>query len=316
MTHAAISTPTHVERHGLDWDSVWAKHKDRHCIWIVTSASEPVHSHIFDEVALALQKSFEFLGGTAPLVRSRSDLGGRLPIIFGANIIAEARQALVPSGSIVVNLEQITEGTDWVPRHYIQLLRRYPVFEFSIRNLDAARRLHRIADIHLLQIGYEPVLTRIPRAEHHDIDVLFAGALNERRLAVLNRLRARGLRVGSMARTYGPERDQVLARAKIVLNIHYHDIVGFEIVRMSYLLANRKCIVSEGTPDDIEAAPYAGAIRFVTIDGFEQACMDLLADHEERERLARAGYEAIRRRPQHQFLREALLSLDAASDRR
>ena len=36
-----------------------------------------------------------------------------------------------------------------------------------------------------------------------------------------------------------------IARSKIVLNLHQYDAQVFEIVRVSYLLANRRAVVSE-----------------------------------------------------------------------
>ena len=48
---------------------------------------------------------------------------------------------------------------------------------------------------------------------------------------------------------YGGKRDALIARAKVVLNIHYYAAQVFEIVRVSYLLANSKAVVTEIGPD-------------------------------------------------------------------
>ena len=62
---------------------------------------------------------------------------------------------------------------------------------------------------------------------------------------MLNALRGGGFRVEWLLNLYGADRDALLARSKIVINMHQHDAQVFEIVRVSYLLANRRTVVSE-----------------------------------------------------------------------
>ncbi len=49
-------------------------------------------------------------------------------------------------------------------------------------------------------------------------------------------------------RTHGRARDELISRAKVVLNVHFYPTAIFEIVRVSYLLANRKAVVGECGP--------------------------------------------------------------------
>jgi hypothetical protein len=72
-------------------------------------------------------------------------------------------------------------------------------------------------------------------------------------------MRGRGLRVESAFGCYGEERDALIARARIVLNVHYYESKVFEVVRVSYLLANRKCVLSESGSDIDLEAPSPGA---------------------------------------------------------
>ena len=91
--------------------------------------------------------------------------------------------------------------------------------------------------------------SRASRPSPEDIDVLFVGSVNERRLIVLKQLAAQGINVDARFNLYGAERDAFVARARIILNVHFYDARLFEIVRVSYLLANRKCVVSETGSD-------------------------------------------------------------------
>ena len=102
--------------------------------------------------------------------------------------------------------------------------------------------------------------------------------MNERRAAVLNKLRARGLNVVDLFDVYGVDRDAAIARAKVVANIHFYETATFEAVRVSHLLANGVCVVSEGRADDPDAADLADGLTFCLLDAFTETCVALVAD--------------------------------------
>jgi hypothetical protein len=111
---------------------------------------------------------------------------------------------------------------------------------------------------------------------------------------------------------YGEERDALIARAKIVLNLHYFDAQVFEIVRVSYLLANRKCVVSETGRDTALEGPLREGIAFAPYDSLAQTCVRLLQDEAARRRLAEAGFNCFRACPQVPMLERALAALPDA----
>jgi hypothetical protein len=98
--------------------------------------------------------------------------------------------------------------------------------------------------------------------EEEDLDVLFYGALNERRRRVLEDCLARGLRVEHLFGVYGAARDRFIARAKLVLNVHFYPTQIFEAIRVSYLLSNRKVVLSEWNDQPESSGP-------ATRDAFE-----------------------------------------------
>src|SRR4029450_4294855 len=100
----------------------------------------------------------------------------------------------------------------------------------SERNVEALSH-ETSKPVRLLRLGYHPALARIEPAEKQDIDLLFHGSLNARRRQVLGRLAAEGMAVKSVFGVYGPERDALIARSRIVLNMHYYTTQIFEIVR-------------------------------------------------------------------------------------
>ncbi|WP_298957696.1 glycosyltransferase family 2 protein [uncultured Methylobacterium sp.] len=281
----------------------WTACRDRYCLWVV-SPEGYVHHQAFAEVAAALSEAFAELGGSAPVVRHPSEWADRVPIVFGAHLLAQVGVPLLPGGSIVVNLEQISDESTLLTPGYRALLRGRPVLDFSERNRNALAHIG-IRHTGLLGIGYSPCLTRIRPAPEagKDIDVLFYGSINERRAQVISGLRERGLSVTSVFGVYGPERDGLIARAKVVLNLHYYRASIFEAVRVSYLLANGACVVSEGDPADPDAARFVGGLELVPYDRLVETCAELVADPERREALARTGFARITANPQAELLR-------------
>src|SRR5262249_55443542 len=151
-----------------------------------------------------------------------------------------------------------------------------------VKNLDNWRtRNCRYNPVHV-PIGYVTELSRIPVAQPQDIDVLFYGSLNERRNSILNRLSDAGLKVQVAFGVYGRQRDDLIARSKLVLNIHYYESKIFEIVRVSYLLANSKAVVTECAPGTSLDQGIKSAAICVPSDSLVSACCALIANESER----------------------------------
>lgn len=273
-------------------------------IWIVSPPGFP-HSRCFEEVALALQEAFAVLGHLAPVVTDPAQIRG-WAVVLGAHLLPRLPLPL-PSRLILYNLEQITDGSEGVIPEYLQLLRRYPVWDYSARNIERLKTL-RIADAALCGIGYMPGLSRIPPAGE-SIDVAFIGSLNQRRIPILEELSSHGKIVEAPFNVYGAQRDKVIAAAKIVLNYHHFEAQIFEIVRVSYLLANRKCVVSETGLDEALEAPFRDGVAFASYDKLVETCLRLLDDPAERGRLAERGFELFRAQSQVPLLERALAQL-------
>ena len=107
------------------------------------------------------------------------------------------------------------------------------------------------------------------------------------------------------------ERDAFLARSKIMLNVHYYESRLFEIVRVSYLLANRKCVVSETGADRAIEQQFEPGIAFAPYEKLAETCIGLLKDAAARGATAEAGLARIKSMPQTEYLRQALSTLQA-----
>lgn len=274
----------------------------RFCIWIVTPPGY-AHSGAFAEVALGLQGGLRELGIDAPIVTARERVDGRA-IVLGANLLPAMAGVRPPGKSILFNLEQITPGSEWLTDGYLRLLRRHRVWDYSRYNIEQLAQLGIRNTVHC-PIGFSERLCRIGPAPEKDIDVLFYGSVNERRLRVLEALVKTGLRVESLFGVYGAARDAVIARSRIVLNIHYYPAKIFEIVRISYLLANRVCVVSEDSPPDSALEAVQHGIVQAPCERLAATCQALIEGGGWQD-TARRGYEVFAGSRQADHLRAAL----------
>ena len=161
--------------------------------------------------------------------------------------------------------------------------------------LLAAPALHSNCEPRLAPIAYAPVLTRIPNREE-DIDVLFYGMPSEARLAVFGEICSAGLRAVFACGLYGPPRDDLISRAKIVLNLNLYAGKIFEIVRVSYLLANAKAVVANDY-QGIDVEPeLRDAVAIAPLERIVDTCVGLVSDNAARMALGRRGFEAMKRR--------------------
>lgn len=262
-----------------------------------------VHSAAFREVAETLVHALRRLGHDATLTGDPA-VPGRRPIVLGSNLLPRYPLPL-PKDAILYNLEQIDPGSTWLRPELRALFRAHEVWDYSARNAARYAELG-LAAPRVVPIGWVPELTRIPRAPREDVDVLFYGSVNERRLAILRALQARGLAVEAHYGLYGERRDRLVARAKVILNVHFFEAKVFEIVRVSYLLANGRCVLSERGADADEERAFEPGVAFAPYEGLVERCVELVRNQAERARLAAAGLELMMGRPAQRFLQEAL----------
>ena len=282
----------------------------RFAVAIVAPPGYPYH-HGFREVAETVHHGLAALGHDSVL-SARADHADRLPIVFGTNTWGDHSIPLA-ANAILYNLEQIYPGSPWLDERLLSLYRQHPVWDYSRANIAALAPMgvDRVAHV---PIGYMPQLTRIAPAAEEDIDILFYGALVDRRLRILRELRALGLRVEALFGVYGEARDRAIARAKIILNLHLHEAQVFEIVRVSYLLANRRFVISEPGTEREDEDGYAGGLVFADYGSLVGTCLDFLNRPAERAGIAQAGFRIMAGRPETECLRAAIIDNQPDSD--
>lgn len=261
-----------------------------------------LHSAAFQETAESIHHGLRALGHDS-ILTGETHIPGRRHVLLGANLLPHVKPALA-ADAILYNLEQVEEGSEWMSPAMLQLFRQHTTWDYSTRNIAQLRSAGVPGVIHV-PIGYVPQLTRIV-AEPETIDVLFIGSMNARRYHVLQQLKAAGIDVQAHFGLYGAARDALIGRARILLNLHFHEAKVFEIVRVSYLLANRRFVVSETGHATEDETPFANAVAFAAYEDLVETCRHYLARPDERTRIAAAGFDVMRARPMEVFLREAL----------
>lgn len=266
------------------------------------------HAPIFEDVIDSIRSSFCRLGVAHRSSRNYMDFNV-YNLLVGEVISLEAR-AFPPQmfrNSTIFQLESLTKGgfLEQYP-NYLNLLRQFPViWDYSQANIRFLREQGINTAVHV-PVGYDPILERIPQLPRQDVDVLFYGSANPRRGAILDALRQAGFVVEYHFGLYSGKRDSLVSRSKIVLNIHQFDGQVVEEVRLSYLLANGRFVISEAGDHD----PYDGGVVFTPYDKLVESCTRYLRPYDKAEcdKIAAHGQAVIRQKPFWLGVRTALLA--------
>jgi glycosyltransferase involved in cell wall biosynthesis len=209
--------------------------------------------------------------------------------------------------------------------HLFLLGTEQPESEWFDSNLVAAPHARAMLDIHLagvaayrarglrcfhLPLGYHSLLEQSngPGRSERNLDVCVLAAMTDRReefiaanadfFAARNchlRLVPIGFAKTEETRSYltVPQRNALLQRTKILLNVHYSDLRYFEWHRALIALANRCCLVTETCEG---FAPLVPGKHFVMAKQEDlTACCEYYLRHPyEREAIAEAGYNFLR----------------------
>jgi hypothetical protein len=261
----------------------------------------------YREVIETLQWGLASLGHPTT-VATNAFSAGSVNIVLGFQMLPEADLDRAPPDTIVYNFEQLAGiAPDALKSAYRAAARRLRVWDYSEHNLATWATLDPARKVVHVPVGWAPILARIPRDVAQDIDVLFYGVPGQRRLAVYSQLCQTGASCVFACGLYAASRDSLIARAKLVLNVDLNDTRRvFEIVRVSYLLANAKAVVAALHAHTLVEADLRDAVAFSAPDRLPATCLELLANEPLRRELEARGEQAIRARDIRAILGRAL----------
>jgi SAM-dependent methyltransferase len=150
---------------------------------------------------------------------------------------------------VFVNLEQLGDGGKPVSAAYLDLIATSAVVDYEASNLAAYAASG--IKVPIVSFAEAPYLAQPAglALEKRPIDILFFGAVNERRRRLIAQIEAAGRTVAApRGLIFGPERDGLIAQAKVVFNCHYYETARFEQARVFHCLSMGTPVVSERAP--------------------------------------------------------------------
>ena len=227
-------------------------------------------------------------------------------IVLGAHLLNDNLIEDIPENTIIFNTEQIESITENWKKKILNLARKNIIFwDYSQYNLDYLSKTINIKG-KLFQIGYQKELNRINHNIDKNIDVLFYGSINTRREHIINKLKDRKINVKTLFGVYGKERDNLIAKSKLILNMHMYDSKIFEIVRVFYLLSNSIPVLTEVGSDTKFNNDFLDLICKSTYENIEKNIIYLLENDKKRIELGENGLNAIKKFPQIKFTEQIL----------
>lgn len=248
------------------------------------------------------------------LLTDELNLSDRQYIILGANNLLYLDSVELPSNSIIYNFEQIYADSPWLKAGYIDYLLQYPIWDYSLTNIAQLKQWG-INNVQYVPVGYVSQIRRIKLVENKDIDVLFYGSINDRRQKIIDTLEREGIKVEVLFGVYGEERDDYIARSKIVLNMHFYEAQVFEIVRISFLLANEVFVISEKGGNAQEEEYFADGLVFSDYDNLVKTCISYLTKGEKRKKIAKKGFDLMRNRLTSEYLKAVIPSIKSVNNK-
>jgi len=227
-------------------------------------------------------------------------------VIFGAQVLSTEFLKRLPPDTIIYHLEQLRDIDINKLRESVRYCaEHFKIWEYSHYNLDCWKRLG-VDRVQHVPVGYAPVLTRIPKAPEEDIGILIYGHSGSKRGNAFHLLSLADLTVVFVSGMYGEARDGLISRSKIILNINNDHGEIFEIVRVSYLLANKKAVVSIRDPRTAIEDDIVSGVKLTEMENVVDDCTRLIADENARSILATAGFDCFSKRDIRDILKSVL----------
>jgi hypothetical protein len=228
-------------------------------------------------------------------------------VVFGAQMLPEDVVRNLPPQTIVYNFEQICGVANENVRPSLRAAATHlMIWDYSEANIEKWKLLG-ASRFAFVPVGYAPILKRIPSPKEQDIDVLIYGRPGDDRLNAFNHVASSGLTVVFVCGMYGKSRDGLIGRSKLILNQTYHQHSKiFEIVRVSYLLANQKAVIAVIDGDTHIEQDIRACVKISSPQDLVSDCLRLVNDPGARKRLERDGWESFSRRDVRNSLKNAL----------
>lgn len=267
----------------------------KYCVKIIEPTNF-LHSQVFAEVKELIIYGLKHLKYDV-LSLDSYNLDNVRYIILGANLlkfISKDKRPILKRDTIIINLERFGHE-EIFDQDYLDILKNFEIWDFSKTNIERLNSKYHLNIKKFLPLGYAESLKKIyNKKDEEDIDVLFIGSLSDRRSQILKEISQLNINIKHLFGSYGHERDKIIQRSKLLLNIHYHEIGSLEHVRIFYYLINSKPVLSEKSDDEEENLTYKNAICLEEYKNLSWKALELLNNSNDLERYSRNGFKFIR----------------------
>jgi hypothetical protein len=271
---------------------------------VVVRSGESIHHDAYANAAVQLCAGLRLLGYPARIDQNTL-VWDATNIIVGTHHLEAGLADRLPPNTIIYNVEMVVPGSPYI-REMIPFVRRFETWDYSEANIENWRRIGVSDRVRLLKPGYLPNNTRIDPATPTDIDALFYGTVNWRRDSIFADIARFGVRVHVASGIYGAERLALIARSKLVLNVHSREDSVLELGRICDALANRRAVVTDAQDHDGQNADLLAVMACGKASELGGLCRELLDDEPRRHALAEQALAAYARRDFGQYLRDLL----------
>ena len=255
----------------------------------------------------SLRWGFNDLGYPCAIRINQADRAA-VNILFGwATAMQMGHLNEFPAGSILYNFEQYANNNLASNALFGRAAERFQIWDYSQANIPRWQEINPKFPPYYARVSYAPTLGSIPYAKDEDIDILYIGSLSPRRalslMASADTLNRNSL--VSLGSVWGRQRDEFISRAKILLNISHDDpdYNIFEIVRVSYYLANRKAVVCEATEGMIIEEDMRRVLKCVPLQDLGAVCDELVHDPGQRQAYAEDCFQTFQQRDVRQVIK-------------
>lgn len=251
---------------------------------------EIIWNHVvFEETAIGICDALFMSGFDSEVCRrpvKNMEFKNVLYVILGLH-----RFQSVPKNYIAIQAEQI--GSKWMTDSYFDKLRRARcVWDFSPRNCAYFREkgiiCHNVRTRVPMEIFYpgSSSMSLHFSGREKDVDVLFYGSKCLRRESLEREFKNSNLRVVFRYNDlFHEEREDLISRSKVVLNIHYWPSSSLETHRVEYLCSRGKCVISEQSFDSELDLEYSDSVSFVPYNCIVKTAEHYVADDSSRKTL-------------------------------
>jgi len=259
------------------------------------------------EVIASLQWGFNALGYECSFMTNAINTSCR-NIVFGW--VPSIKRGYIdefPDDTILYNFEQYSTATMKGFPVLEMVAQRFQIWDYSQGNVRRWNELNPKLPAYYAKVSFAPNLINLTPSEPEDIDILFVGSISPSRAESLIACGSTFSRhaLVTLSNVWGKQRNDFIARAKLLINLSNGDPLFkiFEIVRVSYYLANRKAVVCELTPQLEIEEDLKDVLRFVPSKELGAACDDLILNPEKRKAYADECFEVFRRRDVRDVIR-------------